>query len=200
MSKIYPASGKALDAAEYMLANQDSRKNVHQHAEEVRMMEDFIVCPKYIRTVRTMLDEKCPPELVMELRKKAISVPDAKMDFEEFKSGRRADLRNIEVMYLLTTDGDETVGKIGVSKDVRRHIRDLELAAGPMTLRGCWRFASRPDANAVKDKILKMFLAADGGRERIAGWDYMAICELAVDGGGRWVPLSEKNLPLVTSA
>lgn len=190
MNKRYPPSGRALAAAEYMLANPDGSKTVHQYADEVG--PDFEVCPKYVRTVRTMLMEKCPTELVMELRAKAISVTDAKKDFDEFKSGRRADLRNIWVLYLLTTDGDETVGKVGISMDVSRRIRDLESGAGPMKLRGCWRFVGgRPDAKAVEAHVLKTFPAADGGRERIAGLDYMAICELAVDGGGRWVPLSE---------
>ena len=189
MNKRYPPSGRALDAAEHMLANPNGSKTVHQYANEVGA--DFEACPKYIRTVRTMLMEKCPPELVAELRAKAVSVTDAKKDFEEFKSGRQADLRNIWVLYLLTTDGDETVAKVGISKDVRRRIRDLELAAGPMKLHCCWRFGGRPDAKAVEDKIFEMFPGADGGRERITGWDYAAICDLAIAGGGRWVPLSE---------
>jgi hypothetical protein len=169
-----------------MIANPDNGKKVHDYAEEMGCR--FEVNPRYIRDVRIMLKRGCPEELVWELREGSISVTQVREDFEDFKSGKSADLRRISVLYLLTTDGDETVGKIGISNDVRRRIHDLELAAGPMTICGCWKFDARRDAKAVEDRILETFPAADGGRERITDWDYIEIHKMAVAGGGRWVP------------
>ncbi len=189
MSEIYHASNRALAAAKAMLVERDSGAPVNVHARAAELSREFGVCAKYIRTVRTMLREQCPHELIIELREKAISVPDAKQSFEDYKRGVPADLRGIWVFYVLTPEGDETIAKVGISKRVHGRIRDLELGAGPMSLRGCWNFGSnRAAAKAVEDKVIATFPKAEGGRERITNWDHMATHKLAVAGGGLWIP------------
>ncbi len=183
--RIHHKSKRALDAAEYMTANPDSSQKIHDYAEALAPVHE--VSSKFIRTVRTMLEEGCPEELKLELRHKAITVPDAKRDFEAFKSGVPTDIPGSYFLYLLSLDGDNTVEKIGTTNDLPRRVADLELASGTLILRAAWKFENRAAARAVEREVLRTF-AAD--RERITSEGYMQKHEMAVGGGGRWVPVA----------
>ena len=163
-------------------------KNVHAQADG--LYEHFGACPKYIRTVRTMLVEGCPQELIMELRAKCISPNDAKKYFDAFHSGEPIEVSGSHSLYFITLEGEETTGKVGITNDITRRFDDLQRAYPPLVLRFHVKFHDRPSAGNTEDKVLLRFSPAGGGNDRRTEVDALEILRIAIPHGGRWVPVT----------
>ncbi len=181
----YPESFRAVAAAKFMIEYPE--ENVDRQAEYLRPF--FAVAPRYIKAARRMLTGDCPEQLIAELRYETKTVREAEDHFNAYKSWTPTDIAGTYYLYVIVPEENRTVGKVGITNDLRRRIADLE-AASSHHLHFAAKFQTRRNAKDVEDRTLNAYRSNPSDRERIFDWDDQQILKWTIFGGGKWIPVA----------
>ncbi len=185
VKRLYPESLRAVAAAKFMIEYPEEK--VDPQAEYLARF--FAVSPRYIKAARRMLTGDCPEQIIAELKYETKSVRESEIHFDAYKSWTQTDIAGTHYLYVIVPEKNHTVGKVGITNDLRRRIADLD-AASTHNLHFAAKFQTRRNAKDVEDRTLHAYRINPSDRERIIDWDDQQILKWTIFGGGKWIPVA----------
>ena len=185
VKKLYPESLRAVAAAKFMIEHAEEK--VDPQAEYLGRF--FAVSPRYIKGARRMLTGDCPEQIIAELIYETKSVKESEAHFDAYKAWTQTDIAGTHYLYVIVPEENRTVGKVGITNDLRRRIADLD-AASTHSLHFAAKFQTRRNARDIEVLTLNAYRINPSDRERIIHWDDQQILKWTIFGGGKWIPVA----------